>query len=338
MKVFLIGGNGFLGSATAEELIRRGHTVHAISLSPCPEGAVLPAEMKLEYKNYLQLSDDEIRAYFSGCEGFVFASGVDERIEGPSPIYDFYKKYNIVPLERLLRIAKECGVKHTVICGSYFTYFNRIWPKMELSRWHPYIRSRADQEEMALSFADDQFSVAILELPYIFGIQPGREPVWTIIVKMLRNMKKATMYPKGGTTMVTRKQVGQAMAGALEITKGGQCWPIGWYYMPWTDFLSLVHNYMGMEGRKIITIPNWMVTLGMKFMEKKSSESNKEGGMYMPKFAEIQSAQCYIDKSMGCAPLGVEDDNITSAIKESIQLSVAVLDGKVKNIVRMRGE
>jgi len=60
--------------------------------------------------------------------------------------------------------------------------------------------------------------------------------------------------------------------------------------------------------------------------------------MYMPKFAEIQSAQCYIDKSMGCVPLGVEDDNITSAIKESIQLSVDVLDGKVKNIVRMRGE
>jgi len=64
MKVFLIGGNGFLGSATA-----------------------------LEYKDYLQLTDDEIRVFCAGCEGFIFASGVDERIDGPPPIYDFFNKY-----------------------------------------------------------------------------------------------------------------------------------------------------------------------------------------------------------------------------------------------------
>jgi len=338
MKVFLVGGNGLLGSAAAEELIRKGHKVRAISLSPNPEGAKLPPEMELDFKNYLTLSDDEIRSYCAGCEGFVFASGVDERIDGTSPIYDFYNKYNLAPLERLLRIAKECGVKHAVICGSYFSYFDKIWPKMELSRWHPYIRSRLAQEKMALAFADDNFSVAILQLPYIFGVQPGREPVWTIIVKTLRSMKNATLYPKGGTAMVTRRQVGQALAGALEKTSGGKCWPIGWYNMPWTEFLAIVHTNMGMPGRKIITIPNWLLTLGMKFMEKKIRDTNTEGGMYMPKFAEIQSAECYIDKSLGCEPLGVEDDNITSAIKESILLSMDVLDGKVKNLIRMRGE
>jgi len=338
MKVFLVGGNGLLGSAAAEELIRKGHKVRAIALAPNPEGAKLPPEMELEFKNYLQLSDDEIRAYFAGCEGFVFASGVDERIDGPSPICDFYNKYNLAPLERMLRIAKECGVKHASICGSYFSYFDKIWPKMELARWHPYVRSRLFQEKMALAFADDQFSVAILQLPYIFGTQPGREPVWTIIVKALRSMKGATMYPKGGTTMVTRKQVGQALAGALEKTKGGQCWPIGWYNMPWTEFLAIVHEGMGMPGKKIITIPNWVLTLGMKFMEKKLRNPDTEGGMYMPKFADIQSAECYIDKSLGCVPLGVEDDDITSAIGESIRLSVDVLDGKVKNLVRMKGE
>jgi nucleoside-diphosphate-sugar epimerase len=92
MKVFLIGGNGLLGSSAAEQLIRKGHKVCAICLSPNPEGAKLPPEMELEFKNYLTLSDDEIRGYFTGCEGFVFASGVDERIDDPSPIYDFYNK------------------------------------------------------------------------------------------------------------------------------------------------------------------------------------------------------------------------------------------------------
>ena len=338
MKVFLIGGTGLLGSATAEELIRRGHEVSAIALEPVPEGAVLPPQMKLEFRNYLTLSDDDIRGCFKDCEGFVFASGVDERIDGPSPIYDFFCKYNVAPLERLLRIAKECGVKHTVICGSYFSYFDKLWPHLELYRWHPYIRCRMDQEKMAMGFADDNFNVAVLELPYIFGAQPGREPVWTLIVKIVRNMKGATMYPKGGTTMVTRKQVAQAMAGALEKSRGGKCWPVGWYNTPWKDLLARVHYYMGMPRRKIITIPDWLFNLGIKTMEKKIREPGAEGGLYMPKFAAVQCAQTYIDKSLGCVPLGVTEDDIDAAIGESVRMSVDVLDGKIKNLVRMKGE
>ena len=338
MKVFLIGGTGLLGSVAAAELIRRGHEVRAIALPPVPEGAALPKEMKLDFKNYLTLSDDEIRGYFKGCDGFVFAAGVDERVEGPSPIYDFYAKYNLIPLERFLRLARECGVKHTAICGSYFSYFHKIWPEKEFYRWHPYIRCRIDQENMAMSYANDNFSVAVLELPYIFGVQKGREPVWTLIIKAVRGMPLVTMYPKGGSTMVTIKQVGQAIAGALERTKGGKCWPIGYYNMKWTEFLKLVHKAMGVPKRKIITIPTWMLDLGIKSMEKKLRTPGAEGGLYMPKFSDIQAAETFIDKSLGSVPLGVEEDDIETAIMDSIRLSQDVMDGKVKNIIGMKGE
>ena len=63
-----------------------------IALPPLPTGAVLPPEMKIEYGNYLEMSDEALRAHLTGCEGFVFAAGVDERVEGPAPIYDLYKK------------------------------------------------------------------------------------------------------------------------------------------------------------------------------------------------------------------------------------------------------
>ena len=93
MKVFMIGGTGLLGSEAAKVLIERGHEVISIALPPLPAGAVLPAEMKIEYGNYLEMSDDEIRGYMKGCDGFVFAAGVDERVEGPAPIYEMYRKY-----------------------------------------------------------------------------------------------------------------------------------------------------------------------------------------------------------------------------------------------------
>lgn len=337
MKVFMIGGTGLLGSEAAKVLIERGHEVVSVALPPLPEGAVLPHEMKIEYGNYMEMSDEEIRNYMTGCEGFVFAAGVDERVEGPAPIYDLFKKYNIDPLERLLRIAKECGVKHVSICGSYFAYFAKIRKELELTRWHPYIRSRIDQEEMAFSFADDSFDVAVLELPYIFGTQPGRKPVWVFLVEQIRSMKKFTMYPKGGTTMVTVHQVGQALAGALEYNKGGNAYPIGYYNMTWKEMLAIVHKHMGCPEKKVVTIPNWMYAIGGKNLMKEQKQKGIEGGLHMVKFTDLQCSNLFIDKKLGCDKLHVEPDDIDAAIGDSIHLCIDVLDGKQK-VMGMRGE
>jgi hypothetical protein len=61
-----------------------------------------------------------------------------------------------------------------------------------------------------------------------------------------------------------------------------------------------------------------------------------EGGILLSKFSDIQGAFTYIDRSLGCDPLGVKDDDIEKAIGESIRLAVDVLDGKVK-AVGMKG-
>ena len=87
MKVFMIGGTGLLGAQAAKELIERGHEVSSIALPPLPQGAVLPKQLKIDYGNYLEMSDEQLKGYLEGCDGFIFAAGVDERVEGPAPIY-----------------------------------------------------------------------------------------------------------------------------------------------------------------------------------------------------------------------------------------------------------
>ncbi len=337
MKVFLIGGTGLLGSEGARELIRRGHQVASVALPPIPEGTQLPPEMELSFKSYLDMTDDEIRACMSGCEGFVFAAGVDERVEGPAPIYEMFKKFNITPLERLLRIAKECGVKHAVICGSYFAYFNRIWPEKHLYENHPYIRSRVDQARMALSFADENFDVAVLELPYIFGTQPGRKPVWVFLVEQIRAMKGATMYPKGGTAMLTVRQVGECIAGALERNRGGVNYPVGYYNLTWIEMLRIFHKYMGCPEKKIRTIPTWLYALGMRRIVKQQKAAGHEGGLDMVKFTGVMCANAFIPRDIIVEKLGVLPDDIDAAIGESVTLCLEILDGR-KEAVGMRGE
>lgn len=337
MKVFMIGGTGLLGSEAAKELIARGHEVSSLALPPLPQGAVLPPEMEIEYGNYLEMTDDELKEKLTGCEGFVFAAGVDERVEGPAPIYELYRKYNIDPVKRLLRLCKEVGVRHAVILGSYFSYVAKKWPEKELTKHHPYIKSRIDQEAAAMRFAGEDLDVAVLELPYIFGTQPGRKPVWVFLVENVMSMKKVTMYPKGGSTMVTVHQVGQAIAGALERNKGGRCYPIGYYNMTWVELLKIVHKYLGCPDKKIVTIPNWMYAIGGKKIMREQKQHNIQGGLHMVKFTDIMCSNLFIDKSEGCEFLGVTDDDIDGAIGDSILLCKDILENKTK-VIGMKGE
>ena len=338
MKIVIIGGTGLLGSAAAKELIRRGHSVTSVALPPAPAGALLPPEMELTFSNYMEMSDAEIQELFDGAEGFVFAAGVDERVEGPPPIYEMFLKYNITPLARLLRIAKQSGVQRAVVCGSYFSYFDKLWLEMQLSKWHPYIRSRRDQERMALSFADENFAVSMLELPYIFGAQPGRKPVWVFLVERLRAMKPFTLFPKGGTTMVTVRQVAQAVAGAIERGAGATAYSIGYYNLTWKEMLRIFHKHMGVPNKPIVTIPDWLFALYARSLRKQQYAKGVEGGLNLVKLAALQCTELYINKSLGCEPLGVTPDDLDAAIGQSVRLSMDVLDGKENGAIGMKGE
>ena len=337
MKIFMIGGTGLLGSQAADELIKRGHEVKTLALPPLPMGAKLNPKMEIEFGNYLDMSDEEIENKMKGCEGFVFAAGADERVEGPAPIYNLYKKYNIDPISRLLTIGKKVGIKHVSICGSYFSYFAKIHPEWHLTEDHPYIRSRIDQENVAMSFAKDgTMDVAVLELPYIFGTQPGRKPVWVFMAEMLLKAKKSVMYTKGGTAMVTVKQVGEALAGAIEYNKGGNCYPIGYWNMTWNELLPFFGKALG-KDIKVKTIPSFLYTIGGKAQMKEFKKRGIDSGLNMVAFKTLQCSNLFIDKSLGCEKLHVGEDDINKAIADSALLSKDVALKKIQ-VVDMKGE
>ncbi|HZK39601.1 MAG TPA: NAD-dependent epimerase/dehydratase family protein [Clostridia bacterium] len=336
MKVFMIGGTGLLGCAAAQLFIDKGHSVKSMALPPLPEGAPIPKEMELVYGNFLEMNDDEIKALMAGCDTFIFAAGIDERVEFPAPVYEYYEKYNITPLKRLIGLAKECGLTSSVILGSYFTYFAKENPEMKLTEKHPYIRSRVEQQEVALAMADENMSVAVLELPYIFGTQPGRKPVWVILIEQLSRMPGVTMYPKGGTAMLTVRQVAQTIVGAAELNKGANAYPISYYNLTWDEFLAIVHAAMGKPDRKIIHVPKWMFRLFGKTMLKQYAKDNVDPGLNPVDLADIMGMNTFIDKKWSVS-LGATDDDIKQAIFDSVKLSVDAFTGK-QDLVDMKSE
>ena len=339
MKIFMIGGTGLLGCEAARIFIEKGHEVTSVALPPLPEGAPIPEQMKLELCNIYEKSDEEIRELIKGHDCFVFAAGIDERVEFSAPVYDAYYKFNIAPLERLLPICKQVGVKKAVVLGSYFSFLAKERPEMKLTEKHPYIRSRIDQENVALSFADESFDVSVLELPYIFGTQPGRKPVWVILIEQLKRMDSLpfTMYPGGGTAMLTVRQVGEVIVGAAEKSKGAKAWPIGMYNQTWKEFLKIVYAARDMgENRRIISVSPWMMRMGLGSVKKEYAEKGIESGLDVDGLADIMAVNLFIPDSFA-KELGATEDNIKAAIFDSIKISQAFYDGKV-NLLEMKGE
>ncbi|MBR1811097.1 MAG: NAD-dependent epimerase/dehydratase family protein [Clostridia bacterium] len=340
MKVFMIGGTGLLGCEAAKILIERGHQVKSVALPPLPEGAPIPEEMEIVFADINKISDEEFKNMAAGCDVFVFAAGVDERVEFPAPVYDYYYKYNIAPLVRLLPLCKEMGMKRAVVLGSYFSGLAKARPDMHLLERNPYFRSRIDQENVCKMYADKDFDVSVLELPYIFGTQPGRRPVWVVLIEQIAFMDKwpFTMYPKGGTTMLTVHQVGQVIAGACEKqTHGFRAWPIGMYNMKWDEFLSIVYDARGMGAdRKILGVPPWMMKMGMVKVVKDYKARGIDSGMDPYQLPYIMDLDLFTDKKY-CLELGVEEDDIKSAIFDSVRVSEAAYNGTVK-LLDMKGE
>jgi len=333
MNVFIVGGTGLLGSAGARELIARGHEVSSIALPPVPAGADIPEGMDLRLGDVREMGDGELGALLAGRDGLVFAAGVDERVEGPPPIYDFYRRRNIEPMRRFLSAAKRSGARRAVVLGSYFAHLDRLRPEWRLARTHPYIRSRVDQEREALAFAEDgSMDVAVLEIPYVFGAQAGRRPVWMFLAEYLRRRMPAVLYPRGGTAAVTVRQVGQAIAGALERSRGGALYPIGYRDMGWSEMLRTMMRGLGLPERPVVTVPTWSFALAGALIDAGRRARGIEGGLRMSRFARVMASESFIDGAIAARELGVEPDDIDAAIAQSMRLCADILDGRAAAI------
>lgn len=238
-------------------------------------------------------------------------------------------------------------MKGAVVCGSYFAWLAKERPDMKLTEKHPYIKSRIEQEKVCEKYSAPDFQVGVLELPYIFGTQPGRKPVWVILIEQLQRFEKMpfTMYPAGGTAMLTVRQVGESMVGAAEqayeaASKGEgkfRAYGISCYNYTWRKFLKIVYRAMdGIPDRKIVDCPKCAFQAFGLVMRKDYAKRGVDSGIDPVGLAEIMGMNLFIPLD-DCKELGCTPDDIEKAIFDSIKLSKAAYEGKAK-LVEMKGE
>ncbi len=316
-RVFVAGGTGFLGYHAIQEFLARGWQVTALGLPPAPPPDLYPASVKVALLPLDSASDAQLLALLEGHEALVFAAGMDDRTTPPKPAYPKFYNANVETPLRLFRLAAQAGVKRGVVLGSYFAYFERLWPEMKLAERHPYIRSRVEQERALTSVPG--LSTCVLELPYIFGSfpLPGWKPLWRPLVRYLRS-SGLVFYMKGGTACVSARTVGRAIAAAAEGGEAGERYPIGQENLTWTEMLTRLAAADGRQVR-VAALPRRLIHAAMQGVHLWQAVKGRESGLNLRYFVALQTAETFLDPRPAQSALGYLPASLDDAFRETVE-------------------
>lgn len=319
-NVFILGGTGLLGYHTVRELLKREYTVSTVSLPPMPTEDLLPPEVECQLGDINEMTDDQVLDLLKGKDMFIYAAGADERVVPDAPAARFFYQANVLPTQRMARLARIAGITKFVVYGSYFAHFAEKWPEIGLKN-QAYPRTRLLQEEVAILEGEGEMDVMSIRLPYIFGTMPGRTPLWTMFLSQIKG-KEVVPVLAGGTAMVTVQQVAEATIGALEFGKHGEKYAISDTNMKYQEFFQMIADLLGQTNTQIQVVPLETMKEVYAQYDERSAAIGKEHGIHQAIAAEVQSRDAYIDSEDTMPILKYSKDDIKAAIKETIELCI----------------
>lgn len=316
MKVLMIGGTGYLGYFSVWELVNRGHEVIAMGLPPAPEPGYLPDSVAVVLQNIDDLSDDDVMGLLKDCDVVVYGGGADGRNTFSPPAIDGYRKANVEPIRRLIPLMQQAGCIRFIILGSYYTALDRTFPQLHIAQRHPYVMSRLEQNQVAFESAGDHISVAILELPYIFGAAPNRGTLWGGYIKQIQEQENV-LIPAGGTACVTAQQVGWAVASACERVKGHKHYAIVEDNLTYEQIYSLFADALGLK-RTFQPISYEKQLISARQQVEKLQSASKVGGYDPIGMAEMQATLLFLDPMPAIEALEYDRDDLAQAIRDTV--------------------
>ena len=275
-RTLVFGGTGYLGRYIVDALLKRGHRVSVVSRSKARTSELFGRRVKALEGDLEQISQDQLASLFKGHDKLVFAAGVDERVPPEGDPLSFYRRENVDRGQRVLEAAADAGVSRATLLNSIFSTLDRLRPDVGLADHHPYIASRVEQRDMALATARGNYTMTVLEIPWVFGDARGGESQWASLVQFARTTPRL-FVPRGGTVVTSAANVGHAAAGALELPKRSTATPVGDCWMSWEELLGTLVECCGREPLPVSRIPdrllvqfNEMSGYGQKLFRLKS--------------------------------------------------------------------
>jgi dihydroflavonol-4-reductase len=305
MRTLVVGGSGFLGYHVVTELLARGHQVATLTRRPPTH---LPPNVTTHLGDLTTLTDPGEPLH--GQDALVFAAGADDRTVPPAPAYPYFAAHNVTPVRRLLAAAQAAEVARAVVLGSYFTALDRTRPQLRLAERHPYVRSRAQQAQVALAAG-----ATVLEIPFVFGSAPGSRPLVAPLLPWLRS-GAPLLAPPGGTAAVTVTTLARATATALERGHSGPC-PVVDENLPWANLLARLATAAGRPRPTVHRLPPGVLHAALLATGPAHALRRREPGLRPGLLAGVLTRELFLDET-SCRALAGPAADLDQALHETV--------------------
>jgi nucleoside-diphosphate-sugar epimerase len=174
-KVFVTGATGFIGTKLVNELVRKGHTVHALSRSTSNRAGLDHERIKIVEGDILDRPSLE-----RGMEGCTQVYHLAAYAKNWARDKRVFHEMNVEGMRNVLEAAKAAKVKRIVLTSTIVTFGptppgavgHETMPRISPKYFTEYEETKAIAEQEALKYAARKFPVVIVNPTRVYG--PGK--------------------------------------------------------------------------------------------------------------------------------------------------------------------
>ena len=174
-KVFVTGATGFIGTKLVNELVQKGHTIHALSRSSSNRSGLEHERIKIMEGDILDRRSLE-RGMKECSQVYHLAAYAKNWARDKS----VFRTMNVDGMRNVLEAAKSSGVKRVVFTSTIVTFGptrpgvvgDESMPRITSHFYTEYEETKAIAEKEALAYALKKFPVVIVNPTRVYG--PGK--------------------------------------------------------------------------------------------------------------------------------------------------------------------
>ncbi len=269
MKVFVTGGNGFIGSRVVRQLHAQGHEIRCLvrETSKTHRIDMVPFE-----RHVGDVRDvDSLVAGMAGCDGVIHLASISSWDQIRSPVM------RIVVVDgtrNVLEAAKRSGSLRTVFVSSVAAINGTVEPEVldETASFtldpktYIYAGAKHEAEAICAEFAADGLPVITVNPCEVYGPEDEDLITASYLLDALKDWPVMSLY--GGTAVAHVEDIANGIIGALEKGRGGERYILGGENLFVREVMEKTLKAGGQEGKYILQLPNGITKAVIKGLAK----------------------------------------------------------------------
>ncbi|MEO7804789.1 MAG: NAD-dependent epimerase/dehydratase family protein [Actinomycetota bacterium] len=245
MKVFLTGGSGFIGSAVARRLRKRGVSVRALVQRPDEAHALCRIGCEVVIGDVRNPGD----LLIDGCDRVIHGAAL-YRLGLPRSMRREMLQVNVLGTTNVLRAARQAGVDKVVYLSSVLVFGNTRGRVVDESHIQDephrsfYAHTKHLAHQIAVEFSRTGLPCVIVQPAAVYGPNDHSQ-VGHMIRRFVSGRLPFIPFPEAGFDFVHRDDVAEGIVLALEKAPTGEQYVFGGERSTAGEFVRTLAGIMG---------------------------------------------------------------------------------------------